>query len=136
MFQLVYKSKPAPGYDPDDCTEILFQSRRNNPKMGITGALLYTGSYFVQALEGSEEAVRDVYAKVKRDPRHQQIECLSEHEVEEAEFGRWTMAFPRTKVNENSDLEHQLEFMTANACEETRALFTKFLAKTRRKQLH
>ncbi len=134
MFQLVYKSKPAPGYDPDDCTEILFQSRRNNPKMGITGALLYTGTYFVQALEGSEEAVREVYATVKRDPRHEQIECLSEHEVEEAEFGRWTMAFPRTKINENSDLEHQLQFMTESACEETRALFTKFLNKTRKKQ--
>lgn len=131
MFQLVYKSKPVVGYDPDDCTDILYEARSNNPKMGITGALLFTGSYFVQALEGAEDAVRSVYEKVKKDPRHQDIQCLSEQEIETSEFGRWTMAFQRTAIGPGSDLKNQLETLTENASDETRALFAKFLKKTK-----
>ena len=55
MFQLVYASQPTRHFEADDCTHILMQSRRNNPKLGVTGALIFTGWHFVQALEGREE---------------------------------------------------------------------------------
>ncbi|MEO9634642.1 MAG: BLUF domain-containing protein [Parasphingorhabdus sp.] len=133
MFQLIYKSTPTKLYTADDSSDILIQSRRNNPLKNVTGALLYTGSFFVQALEGAEASVRDVYAKVKKDPRHTDIKCLIETEVEEAEFGAWSMAFERTQIGPGADLEKQLAGLTENASDETRALFAKFLGKTKGK---
>jgi len=37
--------------------KILESAHRNNPARGITGALLYSGGYFCQVIEGSEESL-------------------------------------------------------------------------------
>jgi len=131
MFQLVYSSKPTATFEADDCAHILLQSRRNNPRDGVTGALIFTGWHFVQALEGEEEDVRRVFERVLRDKRHRAVECHFEGEIGAPEFGRWTMAFERTACGERVGLGEQLTFLTENASDQTRELFQKFLSKAR-----
>lgn len=134
MFQIVYHSKPTNIFEADDCTHILMQSRQNNPRDGITGALVFTGSHFVQALEGEEANVRKAYKRISKDPRHQDITCIVEEKIESAEFGRWSMAFERTEFGRGGSVAHQLDILTKNATEKTREMFLKFLEKTKAMQ--
>jgi hypothetical protein len=63
-----------------------------NKKLGVTGALLINEDQFVQTLEGPEPAVRDLYAKISKDRRHEHVELLESGDVAERVFGRWAMA--------------------------------------------
>jgi hypothetical protein len=81
--------------EPDRKIELgrLFtHARRTNKAAGITGALLLTGDWFVQVLEGEEAAVRDLYGRIERDPRHDQVALLATEPAAEVVFGRWSMA--------------------------------------------
>lgn len=67
-------------------------ARSNNKEQDITGALLVTDDSFVQALEGDQSAVRQLYGVIVRDVRHERVELLDEQYVDERVFGRWSMA--------------------------------------------
>ena len=41
-----------------------------NPASGVTGMLLYGNGTFLQALEGDEKVVADLYGKIEKDSRH------------------------------------------------------------------
>ena len=82
MFFLVYVSMAQEKMSKEDLLDILAQSREANAKAGITGMLLYKDGNFMQALEGEETAVRALYARICRDPRHRGILTLVEGERE------------------------------------------------------
>ena len=65
---------------------------RRNKKLGVTGALLINDDQFVQTLEGPEPAVRDLYAKISKDRRHEHVELLESGDVAGRVSGRWAMA--------------------------------------------
>ena len=93
MFQLVYISTARQPITPEMLEQILAASRRNNAREGITGLLVAGRRRFLQALEGPEQAVLDVYAGIKRDPRHHALVLLTGRPVEARAFGDWSMAF-------------------------------------------
>src|ERR1700761_551157 len=66
-------------------------ARSNNKKQDITGALLVYGDWFAQVLEGSEEPVRALFARIEQDDRHDQVSVLEAGQAERV-FGRWAMA--------------------------------------------
>jgi len=70
---------------------ILEQSRKNNPKLGITGLLCYTHDSFVQVVEGGREPISVLLRSIYRDERHQKVTILSFEEIAERQFGNWTM---------------------------------------------
>lgn len=72
--------------------ELFSVARSNNKKRGITGALLLTQDCFVQALEGDEQVVRALYARIECDPRHEAVELLEARAVDARFFARWAMA--------------------------------------------
>ena len=72
---------------------ILAVARRQNAPLGITGALLFNGNVFVQALEGSREAVETVFETIQLDPRHADIVVLDVGAVNERAFAGWSMAY-------------------------------------------
>ena len=94
VFRLIYNSHSLIG--PDQTTSqlgaIFTTARRNNRQLGVTGALLISGDAFVQALEGEESVVRDLYDSISRDPRHERVTVLEAGIVDERAFGRWAMA--------------------------------------------
>jgi hypothetical protein len=55
--------------------------------------LLYKGGNFMQALEGSAEAVRGLYLTISRDPRHRSPTLLIDYPTKERQFADWTMGF-------------------------------------------
>jgi hypothetical protein len=44
-------------------------------------------------LEGPEEAVDELMAKIARDPRHTDVRVLLTENLEERRFSEWTMGF-------------------------------------------
>jgi hypothetical protein len=71
--------------------KILEQSRRNNPKLGITGLLCFTSDVFVQVIEGSRDAVCELFNAIVRDERHSNVRLLSYEEIAERRFPGWSM---------------------------------------------
>jgi hypothetical protein len=93
MFHLVYVSDAAEKVSKDDLLAILAESRENNAAAGITGMLLYKDGTYMQVLEGEEDAVRSLYARIRRDPRHKGVVTLVEGRTDRRSFGDWSMAF-------------------------------------------
>ncbi|WP_028450289.1 MULTISPECIES: BLUF domain-containing protein [Chitinibacter] len=91
LVRLIYASRAAGAMNTELLDSILRSSRQNNPAIGITGVLCYSGGTFVQVLEGSRAAVSSLYNIIGRDPRHGQVELLHFAEINERRFSDWTM---------------------------------------------
>lgn len=93
-FRLTYRSRsnlPPEGRKVE--LGLLFsQARSHNKSQGITGALLVADDWFVQTLEGEQDAVRALYARISRDPRHHRVALLTAGPAQERVFSRWSMA--------------------------------------------
>jgi len=93
IYSLLYISTALHHFSKDDLLELLAKSRQNNAKLGITGMLLYKGDVFQQVLEGPEDAVKSVFAKISADPRHRGIIKVLETVDDERQFPDWSMGF-------------------------------------------
>jgi len=99
LLRLVYASKinfePTGGGAAVDpvVTDILAQSRRNNPPSNIGGVLCYGDGYFFQCLEGERSVVERLYDRLLEDERHQEITLLSKRPVPQRMFKLWSMKF-------------------------------------------
>jgi hypothetical protein len=93
LLQIVYISTARQALDQAMVDSILAASRRNNGRDGISGLLLAGGRRFLQALEGPGEAVLGTYGRICTDKRHGAIVQLGCRNVEERQFGDWSMAF-------------------------------------------
>jgi hypothetical protein len=93
MIQYIYVSSSVKLFTSDELVELLEKSRINNEKLGLTGMLLYKDGDFMQVLEGDEEAVRWLSARIGRDPRHTNVKALLEGPITEREFPDWSMGF-------------------------------------------
>lgn len=72
---------------------LLNQANTNNQKTGITGILLYRSGLFMQYLEGSKNAVQNLYTKIKKDPRHTSLIKMHERYTRARVFKNWAMEF-------------------------------------------
>ncbi len=74
---------------------LLEAARRNNERDGITGKLVYSEGNFLEVLEGDSEVVYEAFRRILMDTRHGGILVLSEREIEEREFGEWSMGWDK-----------------------------------------
>lgn len=96
LFSLSYVSSCvlAPGSEQrSGFAAILDESRRNNQRWRITGALLFYDEMFLQVLEGSRQSVEALFATIRRDRRHTRIHHLGTDPIVARRFARWSMAF-------------------------------------------
>ncbi len=113
MFFLVYVSSSVGLFSRELLGDILQKAHANNTKQGITGMLLYKGGNVMQVLGGDETAVRIVFAKISRDPRHKGVIKLIEGEQAERQFGDWTMAYRDLGAPESVMPEGYSDFMNS-----------------------
>ncbi len=93
-FRLTYRSRnriPQDGLKAE-LGELFSAARSNNKRQHITGALLLLDDFFVQTLEGEEKVVRDLFARIEQDPRHDSVSLLDTGLVEGRVLARWAMA--------------------------------------------
>lgn len=99
LVQIVYVSRstftamPAErGIEPS-VARILTQSRNNNAKRGLVGALYFGDGNFFQCLEGETVEVDRLYATLLKDPRHTDLKVLKRRTIERTSFATWSMKY-------------------------------------------
>lgn len=70
---------------------ILIAARRNNPKAGITGALICRQDMYIQLIEGPDDAIDALFALIAADDRHTDVQIEVSEQVEERMFPDWAM---------------------------------------------
>jgi len=96
VYKLIYcsRSRIEGGAKERDAeiSRILASARAYNSRHRITGALLFNSGCFAQALEGPKDAVEEIFAKIRRDPRHGEVTILRSGMGERRDFPNWSMA--------------------------------------------
>jgi len=94
VFRLMYRSHSRiPAVDRKAELGALFtQARSRNKARSLSGALLVSDDWFVQVLEGEEQTVRTLFARIQQDPRHDSVTLLESDPVATRVFARWAMA--------------------------------------------
>lgn len=80
------------GIEPE-VARILAQSRRNNARDQVVGALHFADGCFLQCLEGPAAAVTAVLQRVAGDRRHTDLKVLREQSIRAPGFRAWSMKF-------------------------------------------
>ncbi|PZN97637.1 MAG: blue light sensor protein [Alphaproteobacteria bacterium] len=127
--QLIYWSQPF-GFDDSMLDGILLQARRNNPRNGLTGALIVRADLYLQLLEGPEAAIDATYARIARDDRHLQVTTIVKETVAERMFPAWSMRDDPAKSWMWSAAEVGNGAVERATPAEVRAVFTRLAAET------
>ena len=109
LFSLTYISKNMiPGTQDDinfQIESILAAAQKNNPALGVTGALLYSGGYFCQVIEGEDEVLEDLFETIQMDARHGEVTVLQFEPIKERSFSQWGMALAGIEEEMRIDIE-------------------------------
>ena len=104
LYRLVYYSRNRIPPDPDalaaEIEAILAASRRNNPRVGVTGALMFNAGCFAQVLEGPRPAVEAVFERIQQDERHGDVCLLAMTAAPARAFETWSMGFVGASVED------------------------------------
>jgi hypothetical protein len=104
LYRLVYYSHsrlPASTEAMADSVDsILDAACRNNPRLGVTGALMFNRGCFAQVLEGTRESVARTFERIQQDPRHGDVSLLEFAPAKARAFENWSMAFVGASVQD------------------------------------
>jgi len=87
-------------FESEELANLLQVARENNAKLGLTGMLLYAEGSFFQVLEGPEDVVDALYAKIERDKRHTHVTMIIREPIPKRYFDAWTMGFYKVSREE------------------------------------
>jgi len=94
MHQIVYTSTAVEEFSPADIERLLLDARRRNRALGVSGMLVFHDCTFLQALEGEQRAVNEIFARIASDRRHRDIEILHHGSgFDQRLFGDGSMGF-------------------------------------------
>jgi len=91
LVRLMYASRSTDTFRPEVLNAILRKSTQNNPSIGVTGVLCFSGNVFLQVLEGGRSQVSALYNRIATDPRHSEVVLLSYEDIAERSFASWSM---------------------------------------------
>ena len=91
LVRLLYASRATAPVRPDVLTAIFGKSAKNNPPLGVTGLLCFSGDVFLQVLEGGRAQVSMLYHRIALDARHRDVVLLTYEEIHERSFASWSM---------------------------------------------
>jgi hypothetical protein len=74
-------------------SDILAVSRPRNLELSVTGALIFSGSAFAQAIEGPADSIATLRAAIERDPRHRDVRTFEHGACEARRFEKWALAY-------------------------------------------
>ena len=90
---LTYFSQAVEPMSDVEFTQLGLEAGRLNALDGITGLLVFNGARFCQTIEGAPEAIDNLLERLARDPRHSEIEIVSDEPIDRRCFRSWDMQF-------------------------------------------
>ncbi|MFD2239328.1 BLUF domain-containing protein [Aureimonas populi] len=91
MIRLVYSSNLSAHTTAADIDEIVERSAMRNADLSITGMLAMEGGRICQILEGPEDAILYLFARIETDERHHGVVEIGRQPIERRAFERWGM---------------------------------------------
>lgn len=91
LSRLLYHSEAEP-MARTDLAALIDRAAVKNRRLGVTGALFYCQTQFVQLLEGHRLTISDLYLTIAADPRHRNVSLMRFEEIPERAFSHWGMA--------------------------------------------
>ena len=92
IHNLVYCSQASADLDDEVIASIIATARHRNPRLGITGLLVFGQGIFFQWLEGPRDNVTGLLARIAADTRHTNLVVLSqEDDIRDRLFPEWDM---------------------------------------------
>lgn len=91
--QIVYTSRIASEINNSDIEQIIEGSREYNRSADITGLLAFNKQHFLQVIEGPEDKIDMLYAKIASDKRHSDVQKVYEATADKRLFEEWSMAY-------------------------------------------
>lgn len=111
-YQLLYISAANHDFTEQELTDLLSLARERNQAQGVSGMLLFHDGSFIQALEGPQEKVEQIYNKIGNDTRHTETRVLFRGEVDHRDFDGWSMGFYRSNQSSLKNLEGFHQFLS------------------------
>lgn len=114
IFRLAYVSRVSDMFQPDDLKKIGEVSARRNSEADITGILVMNDGNILQILEGEKNAVVDLFEKISRDPRHEEVRQVAGGEDSTRLLSCWSLvggavaSVPESLMNEFQNLHSKL----------------------------
>jgi hypothetical protein len=109
LYNLAYISKNAikgdVGAIKEQIRNILATAHRNNAAKGVTGALLYSGGYFCQVIEGAGDVLEELFESIQMDGRHGDVTVLHFQPIEARGFSDWAMALAGIEESMRFDID-------------------------------
>ena len=94
ILRLMYVSQVRIAHLSDDgVNELVQKAIIKNLRLGITGSIIFTGSYFAQSIEGKAREIRALYCVIVRDQRHQNITCIDYRRISRLSFPTWRLSY-------------------------------------------
>ena len=92
---ILYVSRSCLAQDVADASvqRIVDVSGPWNTSQGISGALAFTGDRFAQVIEGPGSAIAELLRRLRRDPRHSDINVVQDRASLVRRFAGWSMAY-------------------------------------------
>lgn len=72
-------------------SKILLSAKRSNSRNGITGLMSYNKGYYLQIIEGGDDAVKELANRIKADKRHHRFHTIISMPIERRFFPNWSM---------------------------------------------
>jgi hypothetical protein len=91
LIRTIYVSRASSPL-PLELKDILAVSRKNNPLRGVSGAMCFLDSVYLQFLEGEAAIVDALYQKIEKDSRHSEVKMLVHEPIAQREYPKWSMA--------------------------------------------
>ncbi|NCV61997.1 MAG: BLUF domain-containing protein [Betaproteobacteria bacterium] len=95
LLRITYISEESKPFSISALLELLQQCHINNPRLGLTGLLIYGNGTFLQSIEGEDEAVKSIVDKISQDQRHRGFKILRKELATERFYTDWSMRFER-----------------------------------------
>jgi len=89
--RVVFVSRARQGLSFTDIQAILGNATVHNRRCDVTGMLSFTGSHFMEIMEGPDEAVTALLLAVDKDERHSGLRLVDQHAIEHRSFTGWQL---------------------------------------------
>jgi hypothetical protein len=105
LYCIVYVSAANASLCAEALEALLEQSRYRNRQLGITGMMIHLDGNFMQAIEGPEAAVKDLFNRIQSDRRHSGVITLLREYTDHRRFPEWAMDYRDLHSAEGGDWE-------------------------------
>ena len=89
--RIIYTSQASEKFSKRSLLNLLHESRAFNTIDNISGVLMHRKGSFLQVIEGESEVGDELFKRLLKDPRHNEVRLILDSTVDSRLFSSWAM---------------------------------------------